>query len=128
MFKMKQSSQFRWPVKFQWPDNGKFIDRQFDATFRRVHTDDINRASREIAAGDALSQIAQFLDGVVIAVHDVDLTDAADQPITDPELVRQAMIGDPTISLAMYRAYTEAIAGGADREAGRKNSSAPRST
>ena len=128
MFKLKQGGHFRWPVKFSWPDNGRFVERQFDVTFKRVQTDAINRASKDIRDGDAMSQIARFLDDVVVAVHDIELTDANDQPITDPEQMRQAMLAEPTIALAMYAAFTEALAGGVDREAARKNSPAPRST
>lgn len=104
MFVVDPEPTFVHPVKVKTPIDGGYLDQQFRAKFRVIPVDE----SSTFDLNDRESTTA-FLQRIIVEMYD--LVDAADQPVSYNDLLRDKIIANPIVRVAIRDAYYGAISG-----------------
>ena len=115
----KPTKNFNWKVTFEWPENEQFVKHSIRCTFERLSTTEMEDLNKEIPPADDnnpagfLTWIHRTLDRILKGVNmeDIQLTNnTTGEPMTHDETMDWCK-ADPTISVAMYECYQQAITG-----------------
>ena len=116
----KPTPTFVWKVNFEWPEAGKFAKHTIRCKFQRLSVPEMEQLNRDSSPSEDddesqmkwLGFITEALDRVLVEVNedDIELTDDDGEKLSQADIQAWCK-GDPTISVAMYEAYQQAITG-----------------
>ena len=114
MFKIAQNPTYKWPVKVHIPaDGGKFVTATFDAEFKALPQDEIDRI---IEAGRDGDREADLTREFLVGWKGVQDEDGSDLPFS--EEAKAKVINIAYVRNALVTAFFDSITGNAAR---RKN-------
>lgn len=104
MFIVDTDPQFTHPVKIKVPVDGGYLDQQFRARFRLIPVEEADTFD----LADRVSTTA-FLKRIVIELFD--LVGADNQPLSYSDKLRDKLLSNPIVRIALRDAYYGAVSG-----------------
>lgn len=102
MFKVVAEPQFVHTVKVRVPVDGGHEDQSFKARFRVVDMDEIAKIETTEGRRAAVKRI-------VISMEE--LVDSEGNPVSYSDALRDQLVQQPYVEIALYRTYLEAVTG-----------------
>jgi len=102
MFVVSREPHFTHPVAVQVPVDGGHVEQTFKATFRVIDNAKLDSFDLNTVEGSR-----DFLVAVIVKLDD--LVDEQEKPLPYSDALRDQLIGNPYVSLALGRTYREAI-------------------
>jgi hypothetical protein len=102
MFKVVDKRTFTHDVKVQIPVDGGFVEDTLKTTFNYIPTDRVEKFDLKTASGTT-----DFIRAIVAELHD--LADMSGKPIPYNDAVRDQLISQPNIRLALTSHYLNAV-------------------
>lgn len=108
MFKLAQSTSYKWSVKIELPvDGGKFEKATFDAEFKRISQTRINELRTEMEK-PGYSEL-DLAKEVLIGWNGVVDSDGNEIPFSEGN--RDKLLDIPTVAVAIGMSFFESLAG-----------------
>lgn len=108
MFTLKAEATFDWPVSAKAPKNGTYHKVEFEATFKVLSQEDINRLSND---GDASTASLRVIREALVSFTGIDVLDEDGNQVTDHDQRKEIIISHPYMVKAMSDAFASGMAG-----------------
>lgn len=109
MFKLGLTDSYTWPVKIKLPtDEGKVLEQDFFATFKRLSQPEIESMFTD-AKGGALNDV-ELVKKFFIGWKNI--VDDSGNQLPFSEALRDQFLSGATIAAQVFNAFTESVASG----------------
>jgi hypothetical protein len=110
MFILKSEATFKWPVKALAPENGKHLKVEFEATFKILSQETINKLTSD---GDMSSGSVRVMNEAVVNFTGIDVAEADGKKIDDDDHDRriEIILQHPYMVKALSDAFAAGMAG-----------------